>query len=266
MRMAVKTPSAPLAAFVDKLWYFEGYETAHSLEHVLPTGTVELVFDLSGRPAVVAGAASRYFLLETARQHCVLGVHFKPGGAFPFFVPPAGELSDQTVDLEAVWGADARQVEEQVLAAPDPDAKFGVVEKALLAAAKGARARRRGASFGPLAHHPAVAFALGELDRTPFADPVAVLAERANLSARRFIAAFRDEVGLTPKLYARVRRFQLVIDHVGQARAVDWAGVAQLCGYFDQAHFIRDFREFSGFTPTQYLARRGEHKNHLPVG
>ncbi|MEN3338317.1 MAG: hypothetical protein V7647_1993 [Acidobacteriota bacterium] len=85
------------------------------------------------------------------------------------------------------------------------------------------------------------------------------------LSERRFIDRFRTEVGLTPKLFCRVRRFQEVVRRVHRARAVNWSSVALSCGYFDQAHFINDFQAFSGLSPTTYLARKGDHQNHVPL-
>jgi AraC-like DNA-binding protein len=91
------------------------------------------------------------------------------------------------------------------------------------------------------------------------------VSERIGLSQRRFIQLFREEVGLTPKLFCRVRRFQEVIRLLGSGRRPGWAEVALRCGYSDQAHLVHDFREFSGTTPTSYLANRCEHPNHVPL-
>ena len=76
---------------------------------------------------------------------------------------------------------------------------------------------------------------------------------------------FTEEVGLTPKLFCRVRRFQEVLRLVAGPARVEWANVALACGYYDQAHFIHDFRAFCGLSPTAYLARRTEHLNHVPL-
>ncbi len=85
------------------------------------------------------------------------------------------------------------------------------------------------------------------------------------MSQRRFLDRFRGEVGIAPKLFARVQRFQAVIRKVHTLRDVDWAAIAVECGYFDQAHFIHDFRAFSGFTPAQYFQLKSEHRNHVPL-
>jgi AraC-like DNA-binding protein len=116
-----------------------------------------------------------------------------------------------------------------------------------------------------LEHHPAVRFALGELQEAPHTQTIAEVSGRVGLSQKSFIDHFREEVGLTPKLFCRVRRFQRAIQSIAQGRTVEWAGVAADCGYFDQAHFIHDFKAFSGLSPTAYLRRRTEHLNHVPI-
>lgn len=79
------------------------------------------------------------------------------------------------------------------------------------------------------------------------------------------LGAFARGVGMTPKLFCRVWRFQRVLRAVHHRDAVDWTEVALACGYFDQPHLIHDFREFSGLSPTEYLAARTEHLNHVPM-
>jgi len=77
------------------------------------------------------------------------------------------------------------------------------------------------------------------------------------LSARRFIELFRRYVGVTPKLYCRIRRFQRALGELHRIKQMDWSAVALECGYYDQSHFIRDFRQFSGLTPSAYRDMRG---------
>jgi len=76
---------------------------------------------------------------------------------------------------------------------------------------------------------------------------------------------FREEVGLTPKLYCRIRRFQQVLALIRCGKPVEWADIALSCGYFDQAHFVHDFRAFSGITPSAYASHRGPHTNHVSM-
>ena len=115
----------------------------------------------------------------------------------------------------------------------------------------------------PRWRHPAVAFALERFNGQ--APTIGSVTRHIGLSPRRFIQLFDDEVGLTPKLFCRVRRFQGVLPLIHGGRSADWADLALQCGYFDQAHFSHDFRAFSGVSPTTYLANQGEFPNHLPL-
>ncbi|HEX3552414.1 MAG TPA: helix-turn-helix transcriptional regulator [Thermoanaerobaculia bacterium] len=269
--MHTYTPPPPLSDFVETFWLCEGEPPPHPKERILPSGIMQLLINLRGEPLsmyeaqdagrlatfrgpVIAGPYSESFVIDTAQQQSMMGVAFKAGGAFPFFKPPAGELQNAHVALDTLWGVRAAELHDRLLAAPAPAARFRILEEVLLRQA----ARN-------LARHPAVSFALHEFLSVPQA-PVAGVTDQIGLSARRFIQVFSDEVGLTPKLFCRIRRFQEVLRLCATGRRVDWTEVALSCGYFDQAHFIHDFRAFSGFSPSAFLACRTEFLNHLKLG
>ena len=256
------TPRLPLSNFVDILWLYEGYSQPHDKERLLPDGSMELVVNLSedearvydrrdpsqyqtSRGVVLVGVQSEFFMIDTAEQVSVMGAHFKPGGAFPFFNLPAGEFHNQHVSLDLLWGTSARDLRDRLLEALTPEAKFTILEESLLAHAS-----------KPLLRHPAVNFALHEFGDSRRSPSIADVTGQIGLSSRRFIDVFNDQVGLTPKLFCRVQRFQKVLRSIGMSRDIDWTDVALACGYFDQAHFIHDFRAFSGLSPTAYAAHR----------
>jgi AraC-like DNA-binding protein len=264
-------PRPPLSEFVDLFWHCEGTPPAHAQERLLPDGSMELVFNLrddllrvyepqktksfrSFRGAVVCGPRSEFFVIDTAQQRSLVGVHFKPGGAFPFLGLPANELQGTHVSLETLWGTQAADVRERLLEATTVEARFHILEHAFWA-----QIRR------PLARHPAVAFALQKFQGAP-SQKISDVLEQIGLSQRRFIEVFDKEVGLTPKQYCRIRRFQEVLRRIHRRQHIEWPDVAVVCGYFDQAHFIHDFRAFSGLNPTLYLAQYTEHLNHVPLG
>lgn len=251
MLVAARVPKAPLGAFVELFWLYES-AVAHPAERLMPTGSMELVITLRApkRELIVAGPYSRPALLDTSQPSLVIGAHFRPGGAFPFLRVPAGELHNLDVTLEDIWGAEAaRLLHERLVAAPTPDAKFDILEQTMIARAT--TLERKGAvpwAVQQLGHHT-----------------VAEVTSAIGMSDRGFIEAFRRETGYTPKLFARVQRFQRLLRRVHQRDEVDWADAAAACGYYDQPHLIRDFRAFAGMTPSQYLAARTEHFNHVPV-
>jgi len=269
---------SPLAEFVEDFWLYDDYRPRHLRERILPSGTVELVINLRDdqlriydrvRPgvcerfsgAIVSGTYDRFFVIDTAEEASLLGVHFKPGGAFPFFGLPVSELIDAHVDLETVWGRSGRELREQLRNTTCPIDKFRAVEATLVERLSGISTR--GA---------VVQFALDALSRAHAATVHDVM-ERVGLSHRRFVEVFKAQVGLTPKLFHRVQRFQRILAYAGRAPALEWSHLAVDCGFFDQSHLIRDFVEFSGFSPAQFarhlqeLERRGVHlkRHHLPL-
>jgi len=256
MNLATYIPRQPLADFVEVLWWYKRDTVSHRKERLLPMGTMELVLDLADETSGpwICGAHSESFEIETSEPATIVGVHFKSGGAFPFLGLPAGELHNARLTLDTLWGNMARLLRERVCEAESPAAKLRVLEQALLEQAT-----------RPLTRHPAVAFALKEFNTAAPARSVSEVVEKTGLSPRRFIDVFRDEVGLTPKLYRRICRFQQLLQRIQGRQSIDWANTAVDCGYYDQAHFIHDFRTFSGLNPTTYLQVRGEHLNHIPL-
>jgi AraC-like DNA-binding protein len=257
MSLVTFTPRAPLTDYVDFFWLMNGPAPAHRRERLLPMPTAELIIDLRATSSIpvphICGPQSESFVIDTAAQEAILGVHFKPGGVFPFFKVPAGELHNTRLCLDALWSRRAAELRERLLEAPATLARFQILERFLLAEA----AR-------PLAQHAAVAFALAAFQEVR-PRSVSDVVERTGWSQRRFIELFRDEVGLSPKLFCRVVRFQHVVQKIHGQRQVDWAAVAADCGYYDQAHFVHDFRAFSGFCPTTYLRVHDTHLNHVPL-
>jgi hypothetical protein len=143
-------PAPPLGDFVHDLWFYDDYAQPHLKEGILPSGTIELVINLrydelriydavhlehhkrfSG--ALVSGAYSFIFVIDTVEDASVIGVHFKPAGAFPFLGLPAGELADLHVDLETLWGAAAIELRERLCSAPTPGQRLQPLEKTVLA-------------------------------------------------------------------------------------------------------------------------------------
>jgi AraC-like DNA-binding protein len=271
-------PAPPVADFVEDFWLYDDYRPRHLREHILPSGTTELVINLRDdelriydrvRPgvcerfsgAVVSGTHDRFFVIDTAEETSLLGVHFRPGGASAFFGLPVSELIDTHVELEMLWGREGGELRERLRNVSRPIDKFRVLEATLMARLS-----------GPSMHRDLVRFAVGALGR-PGATSVRDVTQHVGLSHRRFIEVFKTQVGLTPKLFHRVQRFQRILAQVRRAAAAEWSDLAVDCGFFDQSHLIRDFVEFSGFTPAEFarhlreLERRGVHlkRHHLPL-
>jgi AraC-like DNA-binding protein len=262
-------PAAALSDSVEYLWLLSD-SPAHAKERILPTGTLELVLNLhedairiyddagacrrlSG--AIVSGAYARPFVIDTAEHAWVMGVHFRPGGAAAFVGTAPGELADSHTDLEMLWGSGAVQLRECLCHSRTHRERFELLERALLAHVIHARRARK-----------TVEFALRRL-----AEPGASVREvvtRVGLSHRQFASVFREQVGMTPKLFQRVQRFQRAVTLARQHPFYGWAGLACCSGYYDQTHLIRDFRAFAHCTPGEYLRQSSENTkdHHLVLG
>jgi AraC-like DNA-binding protein len=169
---------------------------------------------------------------------------------------PVDELADKHVDLKAIWGTSADELRERLCAAETSRTRFELLEKWLTRHL-----------FRRPERHGAVRFALNAFTSQTPAINVRQAARETGFSQRHFIELFRREVGIPPKLFCRIRRFQQALELLRKDAAPNWALLAAECGYFDQSHFISDFRAFSGLTPTEYLKQRSEQtlQNHVPL-
>jgi AraC-like DNA-binding protein len=269
MRYCHRVPSPPLDAFIDSIWVYQNNPGSRALERILPTGAAQLIVNLkedqtrlydpesphqyvATSGSVLSGVQSHFQLIDTSEQEYVAGVAFKPGGTVPFMRIPALEARDADVPLESLWGRRrTAALRERLLESDSIDATLDALEVVLHE------------MWRPPGLHPAVNFALAAFDRAPLTTSVAAVTDAIGLSAKRFIERFKIEVGLTPKRYCRIRRFQRALALSHRGRHVDWTRVAQDCGYFDQAHFIHDFRCFAGLTPTGYQSARTSFQNHV---
>jgi AraC-like DNA-binding protein len=263
-----RAPDPPLSTFVSYFWALSG-ATSGQRERIVPNGTQELVINLhedafaiydgaglepsrqlSG--AMVSGAYRRSFVIDTRAHTSIIGVHFKAGGALPFLGLAPGELADRHADLDALWGRAAAELRERLLGASSAPDRFRILEAALAARLRSKISRERAA----------VRAAVDGLAR---GEGVGQLAERVSLSRRRLIEVFTREVGMTPKLFGRVRRFQRALAIASNGAPFRWSDVAIESGYCDQSHMIRDFLEFTGASPADVALRLGVQlkENHL---
>jgi AraC-like DNA-binding protein len=263
-------PAAPLTSYVEKLWYCDGYQGVHRKERVLPNGKFQLVLSLAEgplrapgspteewgqlAPSLVLGIRSHYSVIHTALLQSAMGVVFWPGGARVFFDSPADAFYNESVPLDLLWGSQASELRDRLRAASTPAKKFRILEIALLERVKQGREL-----------HPAVRYALGEFARVPHVRSVLEVTKEAGLSRRRFAQLFREQVGLTRKLFCRLHRFQGVLRQIALGAPVDWADVALAGGYCDQSHLVREFHDFSGTSPAAHLASKRTVANRLPI-
>jgi len=244
-------PTPALARFVECFWTLEndGSTTVAQPERLLPDGCVELILNFGERfrehkddgeeerqpQHLLVGQMTRPILIAPTGSVQLLGIRFHPGGTFPFFGIPMQELTNRVTDLEAL----SSEFQSELIRCGDEASsllKIAMVEKLLIERVRCYK------------HDPRLVSLVTKLVQNGGQVSVDQLATDAGLSSRQLERRFLLEVGIGPKLLSRILRFQQIF------RAVDrhdegWAAVAAECGYYDQAHLIRDFREFARQTP-----------------
>jgi AraC-like DNA-binding protein len=191
---------------------------------------------LGDRPAVVE---------HGGEAHCVQ-VNLTPLGARALLGVPTHELAGRVVAFEDLAGAQGGLLVEQLESAPDWEQRFALLDGLFVRRAERAAVPR-----------PDVEWAWRRLEQTDGLLPVSELARELGCSRRHLTARFREEIGLAPKRFARLLRFRRAIAMLEDSGESTLAEVAARCGYYDQAHFNRDFLTFAGITPTQLLASMG---------
>jgi AraC-like DNA-binding protein len=261
-----------LCPFVELLWAMDErslpQEAQASRELMVPTGTAHIVFRLVDEPLRIfasvddaKGTSYRHGLLGGPRSGPYVrglegptrsvGAMLRPGVAALLVGAAGHELTERHIRLEDVWGNAARHVEERLGDQTSLVAQLDVLEEFLIARLPRVRAV-----------HPAVAHGLGRLGAG--ADVTAAVRE-SGYSHRRFITLFRDAAGFSPKLFARLMRFQRALALLHRAPGLGLSQVALTVGYSDQAHLTRECVEFAGVTPGEYRARAPRDAHHVPL-
>ena len=259
-------PDPPLRSLVRSMWYCRAPRFFHHRERVLPNGCMQIILNLSrnyltdcgehGKAnrrlprAIVVGTRARYGFVDTADMEEMVGILIEPGGFAGLFRERADLFFERSVGLEEVWAGTS--LTERLCEVPTPVEKLRTLE-GLLSGRLHSGARRS----------ELVDQALHLFRKEGFR--VAECARSLGVSERRLSQVFREQVGMSPKMWCRIHRFQTAVRALHNGVDVPWGELALRCGYYDQSHFANDFRAFSGINPTTYSARRGPWQNHVPI-
>lgn len=242
---------------VEGIWYFDG-QAATRREQALPNGSLQLIVQFDHRyhdvhgdavvlcpPICMTGVQTGPLVVQApACRSAVLGIRLHPLGAYQLLGRPLADTSGLTVDLHDVMGRAAAELGDYCADAPTPE---GRVRRA----AEWVQARLESNA----AVDPVIAWMAGQIERSGGRRRIEELRGAAGLTKRRLLDAFRAQVGVTPKLYARIIRLRATLTrlHTDDAPLSD---IALAAGYYDQPHMNADFRELCGLAPTEFLAAR----------
>ena len=257
-------PPASLANLVASLWEMRVPAHSETRVRIMPNACVDIVLYCGetsrgeGSASIVAppyrsfvvGSTLRSFIMRSCGWNHVMGVSILPAGVQPILGTPARVIGQTIALLEDLIGIRALELEERVLSGPR-DRALGRLTEELV------RLRKSREANAVIAR--AVAAVRGKGGVTRMDD----VASAANLSARHLERNFLEHVGLSPKLFARLVRFDHVVRDIAVRGDQSWSQFALAHGYSDQAHFINEFREFAGVTPTEFERESAEQLTRL---
>ena len=252
-------PAPDLADVVDCYW--EGWGDIPPMrEKILPRINIEWMFNLRGRHRILerngkvedtpqpvgwlSGMQKSYLLIETFDGSHFVSVRLKPWGAWRVLREPMQLVTGEVPDNRDLWGNEANDLLERLLDAPNPFARFDLLEQQVRRRLD-LRARQ----------DTAMVEASRRLRRSQGRLRIGALCKDIGTSRATLGRKFREQVGLTPKTYARVVRIDALMGHLATHGTEHWAMLAEDFGYHDQAHLAHDFREFCGATPEEYLLK-----------
>ena len=267
-----RLPHPALAPYIKMFWYARDPGATHRHERVLPTGHSQIVISLANDyltdannpidplqhapAAIFLGLYSHHQQIDAIDLAELIGITFHPGGTLAFFPDNTRAFTNCETSLEDLWGRAAVNLRNDLREASTPSRKFERLEYAL----------RHRLSESKTQHRPPIIdYALTHLHQSPGATTVKELTRDIGISPRRLSQQFREQIGVSPKLYCRIQRFQQAVQLIHRGADIHWAELALTCGYYDQSHFANDFRAFSGLSATQYTASKRPWANHIPL-
>jgi AraC-like DNA-binding protein len=259
MDYAEFTPLAHLAPYVHCVWSFSSADAALVSDRIVPDGRPELIVHL-GEPfaelsadgkwvtqprALFAGQVTKPLQLRAQGPSTVIGVRFRPAGARPFLGSPLAFATDQRVELEEAMPGVGAIFLMGMMAAGSLSERIELIQE-FVADCIVAQEYQRDLT---------VEACVARIEATAGTLELEAMIEESGLGRRQLERRFSDSVGVGPALLASIFRFRRVFDLLERDATRPWTDAAIAAGYFDQSHFIREFKRFVGCTPTEFVER-----------
>ena len=268
-------PKEEFEPLVECLIHFTGYMPEHSIEKVIPDGSINLIFELDGMKRNVfdndtlkpkqeftrvwlSGIQRNMLSISAHEDSEMFVVRFKPAGAYPFLPKPTNEFTDQVIPAEEIFGREIFGLRDVLIKAESPEDKREVAFEWL--------------------DDTFVAEKLPKTEITESVEKILVdphfqqnnlaeLIEESGYSQKQFISLFKEYVGIAPKYFQRIVRFNEILAKIQKNQELSWTDISYECGFYDQAHFIKEFQHFCGVNPEAHLENKmiDERVNFFPV-
>lgn len=255
-------PGPAASRFIKCYWVLEDDSPMAMAQTIVPDGRSEVIINL-GQPFQQAtegnwlsqpeiffvGQITGPFVIRPQNPARTIGIRFHPHGAIQLLRVPMFEMTDSAVSIDDVSQSLHRQL-DQLRDMTSLCKQLAALERIILAEMTQSDEDRL------------ISVAVGQFERAYGLIGIRQLADWLGLSSRQLERRFKNEVGISPKLFSRMQRFQRVFQTMENPGA-SWVDAAVSCGYYDQAHLIRDFREFSGTTPAALLTEEFDLMRHF---
>jgi len=260
--MQFLVPTERLAPFVRRFNAYAEHDTSFTRRRELPSGLATLVFNLGQElrvehpintrtvygpgAAFYSGLSRTYAVTETDRSQEGAQVMLTPLGARRLIGFPLEDVSDRLIDPVDLFAFAARETIERLQETKSHEGRLAILEQLMM----------RRLMLSPSQIPRDLIWALGRLQETFGSVGVNTLAAEVGCSRKHLTVRFGREFGMPPKLFARVVRFDRAVQVLRRGHVASWADLASACGYADQAHLTRDFREFAGSSPAAFARRK----------
>ncbi|MGB5822179.1 MAG: DUF6597 domain-containing transcriptional factor [Saonia sp.] len=272
MNLRTHTLDSEPGQYIESLIYYSDFEPDHSIERVVPTGNSYLIFELDGfvrntfnnetlKPNAsftnvwFSGMHRNYISISAHQKSEMFVVQFKPYGAHPFVYMPMQDLNDSVVPAEQLFGSEIFNLRDSLLNGSTPEKKFQIAEAWLNDVYD--RKKTPPEELLDVVHR---------LQRESVTNYGTIVGDYPK-THKHLIAQFKKYVGLTPKYYQRIMRFNEILQLIHRSKKIQWSQVAYQCEYSDQSHFIKEFKHFSGLNPQKFIAHdfNQEGENFFPL-
>jgi AraC-like DNA-binding protein len=262
----------PLNKFIDYIYYYSGYNPNHVINRFLPDGEVQLIFDLTDYPKFIydneilneiqscknvwfSGFRTKPITIPSGKDSEMLIVQFQKGMASSFLREPLNNLLDIVVDAELLFNSQIISLRNQLVDnSKDLMKMFELVENKLI---KYLLPNNKLNEF--------INKSVSTILTNPSQISIKEIVDQSGYSHKHICKIFKENIGVTPKTLLKIIRFQKAISQIEMYKTIDWLSVCFECGFYDQSHFIADFKKFSGFTPKEYHLLKGDILNYVPI-
>ena len=250
-----------ISKYIESMFHFKDFVPNHSIERVVPTGHIFIIFELDGftrntfdndtlKPnntftkVWISGMHKNYISISAHEKSEMFVIQFKPFGAYPFFHFPIQELNEKILPAKEIFGDKIFELREEILDKKTSEEKFKIAENWLID-----KFQQDKIPSTELLN------VLEKLQTESVANYSTVI-ESYSKTPKHLIDQFKKYVGLTPKYYQRILRFNEILLQIHQLEKIEWSQVAYQCEYADQSHFIKEFKHFSGLNPQKFIQQK----------